>query len=58
MAGTWVLDAGWSAERMAAAAQAGAAGVLLPRRMDAAGWMPKMIAGPAAAGLLGLAVRG
>ncbi len=57
MAGAWVLDEAWSAERAAAAAAAGAAGLLIPRGTDEAGWMPKMIAGPATVDIPVLAVR-
>ncbi|WP_084557785.1 M28 family metallopeptidase [Hamadaea tsunoensis] len=57
VSGAWVLDSGFSAERVASAYAAGAAGVLLPRGTDGAGWMPKMIAGPAPVGLPVLAVR-
>jgi hypothetical protein len=57
LAGAWVLDTAWSADRAADAAAAGALGVLVPRSTDAAGWMPKMVAGPATVGLPVLAVR-
>jgi hypothetical protein len=57
LAGAWVLEDAWSAERAARAAAAGVAGLLVPRGTDAAGWMPKMIAGPARVGLPVLAVR-
>lgn len=57
VAGAWVLDRGLSAERVARLAAAGAAGVLVPRGVDDAGWMPKMIAGPAPVPLPVLAVR-
>ncbi|AIG74355.1 aminopeptidase-like protein [Amycolatopsis japonica] len=51
----WVLapDLGVSARALADSA----AGLLLPRRADAEGWMPKMIAGPPAGKLPVLAVR-
>jgi aminopeptidase YwaD len=55
--GAWVLEAAWSPERAAAAEAAGAAGLLVPRGTDTAGWMPKMIAGPATVGIPVLAVR-
>ena len=51
VAGAWVLDDRFSADRVAMLAAAGAAGVLVPRGTDEAGWMPKMIAGPAPAAL-------
>ncbi len=57
MAGAWVLDASWSADRAAQARAAGACGLLVSRGTDEAGWMPKMIAGPAAGPLPALAVR-
>ncbi|MFI7577851.1 M28 family peptidase [Micromonospora sp. NPDC049497] len=57
LAGAWVLEDAWSPERAAAVAAAGAAGLLVPRGTDAAGWMPKMIVGPAAVDLPVLAVR-
>jgi aminopeptidase YwaD len=57
VAGAWVLDGGFSAERVTAWAMAGAVGVLVPRGTDEQGWMPKMIAGPAPAALPVLAVR-
>lgn len=57
VAGAWVLDTGFSAERVAGFAAAGAVGVVVPRGTDAAGWMPKMIAGPSPAALPVLAVR-
>ena len=57
VAGAWLLDRGLSAERIARLAAAGAAGVLVPRGVDDAGWMPKMIAGPAPVALPVLAVR-
>jgi aminopeptidase YwaD len=56
-AGTWVLAATWSPDRAVAAEAAGAVGLLVPRGTDAAGWMPKMIAGPATVGVPVLAVR-
>ncbi|MEV0267963.1 M28 family peptidase [Hamadaea sp. NPDC050747] len=56
-AGAWILEDAWSGERAAAAARAGAAGMLIPRGTDAAGWMPKMIAGPATVDIPVLAVR-
>jgi aminopeptidase YwaD len=56
-AGAWVLMDGLSAVRSRAAGLSDAAGVLVPRSTDAAGWMPKMIAGPATLGVAVLAVR-
>ncbi|WP_020524687.1 M28 family peptidase [Catelliglobosispora koreensis] len=56
-AGAWVLDSSYSAVRAAALTHAGAVGLLLPRGTDDAGWMPKMIAGPAACPLPVLSVR-
>lgn len=55
LGGCWVLapDLGVSAR----ASRAGAAGLLVPRGTDEAGWMPKMIAGPPASDLPVLAVR-
>ncbi|MFL1378503.1 MULTISPECIES: M28 family peptidase [unclassified Nocardiopsis] len=55
--GAWVLHDAFSHEAVTAAAEAGAVGVLVPRGTDAAGRMPKMIAGPAPAALPVLAVR-
>jgi aminopeptidase YwaD len=55
--GAWVVDSAWSAERVSAAADAGAIGVLVPRGTDSAGWMPKMIVGPTPGPLPVLAVR-
>lgn len=55
--GAWVLADGWSADVAADAAGRGATGLLIPRGTDAAGWMPKMIAGPPVADLPVLAVR-
>ena len=49
--GRWVLTAD------PGIAAAGAAGLLVPRGADAEGWLPKMIAGPAARELPVLAVR-
>ncbi|NUT34001.1 MAG: M28 family peptidase, partial [Hamadaea sp.] len=57
VAGAWVLEDAWSAEQAAAAAEAGAAGMLVPRGTDGAGWMPKMIAGPATVNIPVMAVR-
>lgn len=57
LTGAWVLAATWSLEQATAAADAGATGLLVPRGTDAAGWMPKMIAGSATAGLPVIAVR-
>lgn len=57
IAGAWVLDGQYSAHRAQAAAGQGAVGILVPRGTDAAGWMPKMIAGPAPAALPVLAIR-
>ena len=55
LAGRWVLapDLGVSAR----ASRDGAAGLLVPRGTDEAGWMPKMIAGPPVGDLPVLAVR-
>ncbi|OXM59311.1 M28 family peptidase [Amycolatopsis vastitatis] len=55
LGGRWVLapDLGVSAR----ATRDGAAGLLVPRGTDEAGWMPKMIAGPPAGDLPVLAVR-
>ncbi|MEV0649605.1 M28 family peptidase [Phytomonospora sp. NPDC050363] len=57
VAGAWVLVDGWSPEAAADAAGRGAAGLLIPRGTDAAGWMPKMIAGPPVVDIPVLAVR-
>ena len=57
LSGAWVLDGGMSADRAAIAYASGAVGLLVPRGTDAAGWMPKMIAGPAPVALPVLAVR-
>jgi aminopeptidase YwaD len=56
-AGAWVLDDAWAPERVTAAEANGALGILVPRGTDAAGWMPKMIAGPAPGPLPILAVH-
>ena len=55
--GAWVLDGQYSPRRAEAAVARGAVGILVPRDTDAAGWMPKMIAGPAPVALPVLAVR-
>lgn len=55
--GAWVLADGLSAAQSVTASQATAAGWLVPRGTDTAGWMPKMIAGPPTTGLAVLAVR-
>lgn len=57
LSGAWLLAARFDPERIAAAHRAGAVGVLLPRGTDDAGWMPKMIAGPAPVGVPVLSVR-
>ncbi|WP_433007946.1 M28 family metallopeptidase [Kribbella sp. CA-294648] len=43
----WVVVRAADAETIARASSEGAAGLLVPRGVDEAGWMPKMIAGPA-----------
>jgi hypothetical protein len=55
--GAWLLDVVFSRERVAEAVAEGAVGVMLPRGTDEAGWMPKMIAGPAATELPVLSIR-
>ena len=55
--GTWVVVPTWSARVAERAASAGIAGLLVPRGVDDAGWMPKMIAGPAPVAVPVLAVR-
>ena len=55
--GAWFVAPAWSPDVAADAAEAGSVGLLVPRGVDAAGWMPKMIAGPAVAGVPVLAVR-
>jgi len=55
--GAWLLDASFSAERAAQAAADGALGIVVPRGVDDAGWMPKMVGGPAAAALPVISVR-
>ncbi|MBX6750410.1 MAG: M28 family peptidase [Micromonosporaceae bacterium] len=57
LANAWVMIDGFPTTQAAGASLAGAAGVLVARGTDAAGWMPKMIAGPAATGVAVLAVR-
>ncbi|MBB6033616.1 M28 family metallopeptidase [Phytomonospora endophytica] len=57
VAGAWVLIDGWSPEAAADAHHRGATGLLIPRGIDSAGWMPKMIAGPPVVGIPALAVR-
>lgn len=57
VADAWVLADGFPTVRAVTAGLARAAGVLVARGTDAAGWMPKMIAGPAAIGVAVLAVR-
>ena len=47
--GDWVAVAAADAETVARAEAEQAAGLLVPRGVDEAGWMPKMIAGPATA---------
>jgi len=41
VAGAWVLESSYSAARAAELPATGAAGILLPRGTDDAGWMPK-----------------
>ena len=55
--GAWLLDSELSVERAREAAVAGALGLLVPQGTDEAGWMPKMIAGPASVAMPVLAVR-
>jgi aminopeptidase YwaD len=57
VAGAWVLETQFSPQRVEVAAGRGAVGVLVQRGTDGAGWLPKMIAGPATEALLVLAVR-
>lgn len=57
LADAWVLVDGLPAVLSSAARLAGAAGALVARGTDAAGWMPKMIAGPTPSGVAVLAVR-
>lgn len=57
MGGRWVLAAAASADLVARAVATGALGLLIPWGTDANGWMPKMIAGPAAQPTPILAVR-
>jgi aminopeptidase YwaD len=57
VAGTWVLSDAFSMERALAAYAAGAVGLLVPRGVDLAGWMPKMIAGPTPAPLPVMCLR-
>lgn len=57
LTGAWVLDGRYSPRRAEDAVTRGAVGILVPRDTDAAGWMPKMIAGPAPVALPVLAVR-
>jgi aminopeptidase YwaD len=57
VSGAWVLDGDFSAERAAAVHSSGAVGLLVPSGTDAAGWMPKMIAGPPPVDMPVLAVR-
>jgi hypothetical protein len=44
--GRWVLVPAYTGDAAIDAHAAGAVGLLVPRGTDAAGWMPKMIAGP------------
>jgi aminopeptidase YwaD len=46
--GRWLLVQSLNSAATARAVMEGAAGLLVPRAVDAGGWMPKMIAGPAA----------
>lgn len=55
--GAWFAGS-WGPDAVAAAVSAGAVGLLVPRGTDEAGWMPKMIAGPAVVDVPVLAVRG
>lgn len=57
VARAWVPEQSYNAARAGELAAVGAAGILLPRGTDDAGWMPKMIAGPAACPLPVLSVR-
>ncbi|WP_040457171.1 M28 family metallopeptidase [Kribbella catacumbae] len=43
----WIVVRAADVETIARASSEGAAGLLVPRGVDEAGWMPKMIAGPA-----------
>lgn len=53
----WVLVTGLSPEVTARAGAERPAGLLVPRGVDEAGWMPKMIAGPAPLAVAVLSVR-
>lgn len=55
--GGWILHRAYSHDGIRAAAASGAVGVLVPRGVDEAGWMPKMIAGSGSEQLPVLAVR-
>ncbi|HEU5469479.1 MAG TPA: M28 family peptidase [Actinophytocola sp.] len=47
VSGRWVLASAVEPGLVAQAVAAGAAGLVIPRGVDAGGWMPKMITGPA-----------
>ncbi len=55
--GRWLLAPAYRPDVAAAAHAVGAVGLLVPRGTDDAGWMPKMIAGPAAGPLPVLSLR-
>jgi len=55
--GRWVLAPAYHPEAALSAVALGAVGLLVPRGVDEAGWMPKMIAGPPACDLPVLSVR-
>ncbi|MCP2323273.1 hypothetical protein HDA40_001780 [Hamadaea flava] len=55
--GRWVLAPAFTVEAAVTAAAARAVGLLVPRGTDDAGWMPKLIAGPATCPLPALSLR-
>ncbi|HEU4948811.1 MAG TPA: M28 family peptidase [Kribbella sp.] len=55
--GGWLVVAAADQQAVARANAEGAAGLLVPRGVDEAGWMPKMIAGPATGTVAILSVR-
>jgi acetylornithine deacetylase/succinyl-diaminopimelate desuccinylase-like protein len=55
--GNWIVVAAADQQALARAHAEDAAGLLVPRGVDEAGWMPKMIAGPATGPVAVLSVR-
>ncbi|GAA1720553.1 hypothetical protein GCM10009765_80970 [Fodinicola feengrottensis] len=55
--GLWILAPSANPEHVRRAVAEGAAGLLVPRAVDEAGWMPKMIAGPPVVAVPVISVR-